>query len=145
MAYPRSQRSRAFKLYRASSGTISITTSWALVDAAYTITLGAQVGDVIEMIFEGSIFPGSAASFFLDYEIGGVRQGDATTGSWKFTMPTGWYSPANPHWFHTVVAPDVSSGTITVKPWVRGQVATTFQSDPRPQWYAKNLGPSSPY
>jgi hypothetical protein len=144
MSYPRFNLSRSFKMYRASSGTLAVGTSWALIDNAYSLSLLAQVGDVIEMVFEGNIVPNAAASIMMDYEIGGVRQGDSTNGSWQTTLNSGWWGPINPRFFHSVVSGDISAGLITIKPWGKGQSAQNFITTPRPLLVVRNLGPVDP-
>lgn len=122
MAYPRSRRSRAHKVTTRTSGNISAvaSTAYTNVDTALDITIGAQVGDMLEVGLSAFAVTvaGSGLGFNACSVVSAAPVNNYATGSLGHAA---WWMPANNpaglsrggSLFYTVVAGDLSSGNVT--------------------------------
>lgn len=158
MAYPRFQRSRAFKVAIKNDANLSISsTTWVAADSSKNVALNAQVGDVLEAVLNCRVnnesvnlrfnvvtmVSGSPVNAF-DVQ-GAYSSGSGGLGGWF--CPTGVYVPiGSPGWW-TVQSGDISNGIVTCQLMVRVDTATTrtVQATVPPLMFAvKNLGPVDP-
>ena len=146
-----------FATSRRTSGSVTMnSTNWANVDTALDLTLGAQVGDVIEVIL--SAFSGNeAVAFGLDAVT--VVSGSPVTSfaTNSAVVPAthegiqawgGVFSAYNNHGgsaFLTLASGDISGGNVVIRLRYRTQLATNktlFALTTLPLVFAaKNLGP----
>lgn len=157
MAYPRSQRSRAFKFSQRTAGNVTITTAALNIDTALDLTLAAQVGDVIEYAIGGSCtaVSGSNANFDVATIVSAAIVNYFGLGMTGKAWP-GWHVtgiaadlPVTGAAWRTLVAGDLSSGNVTLR--LRGYGGGTgshilLASTTSPLTvFARNLGPVSPH
>lgn len=160
MAYPRFQLARGFKLARIASGDFTKTSS-SFVDlsTAVDLTLAGQVGDVVEVgVSMAASNANNSATLCLDavtrvsgaavnFVSGGLLDG---VSGWRQQAPTGGtlmgIIGSHPY---TLVAGDLSAGTVTLRLQTRSNAAgvMTFYADGTSRaivWWVKNLGPVDP-
>lgn len=156
MAYPRTQRSRAFKHVRRTSGNLILNnTAWTNLDTALDLVLSAQIGDVIEAAFSARW---ENEAFGVGIDVHSWVSGAAVTAWSSGVAPTGtglgvraWYGLGGVAYgvggsvMNTLVAGDISAGTVTLRLRFRNAAAgnrTLYASADEPlQFSAKNLGP----
>lgn len=163
MAYPRSQRSRAFKLVNYSAGNLT-TTSTSYTDTTIAdIVLAAQTGDTIEFGVN-LLVSNSGATNLTAIEIATVAAGaalnatpinyfasSAVDGSFRTQNPTAsvmW--PVCGSVMYVLTAGDISiASTVTLRTrWKVNTGTGTITADGpnrRAHLWAKNLGPAAPH
>jgi hypothetical protein len=158
MSYPRFQRSRDFKFrQRTSADIIANSTSWTNLDTALDITLSAETGDAIEcgVSFqaenEASTFRldvGTLVSSAIVNYFGGAVDPGSNYGVSGWTAAGGVAASVSGSVMKTLVAGDLSAGTVTVRLRYRTDTAankTIHAVTARPfQFWTKNLGPQDP-
>lgn len=163
MAYPRSQRSRSHKFARLTSGDLSpsvATTNWTVIHAtAFDLTLPAQVGDTLLCTFSFRMSGGNFTFIDAFTLVGGVPisgvsglgySAGANSGIGAMVMPNGGNGGYGITIPYTLVAGDISAGTVTVRPYHRQNTAgTTFNLFASASAVAlfgiENIGPVSPH
>ena len=160
MAYPRNRRSRAHKFKMGTIGTYAVSgTSWSNLDTATDIVLPAQVGDTIR-VEGGWQYQNEAEYAFMDVATivsSAVVNTFSTQGAESGSSQgiSSWFGTASRDhvvggsWMYTLVASDISTGTVTLRLRKRANGAGTKNipvSAAKPfQWSAENLGPPAPY
>lgn len=160
MTYPRFQRARDFKFLLQTANLTLTSTSWANMPTIAALTLGAQVGDVIEASF-GAYHQNEAAYAWIDAvtEVSAAPVTSFGTGVAALTSTSGagvgaWLAKTGVEGsiggsaFLTLASGDLSSGTVTVRMRYR------FSGSPNKVlavsgggivFAAKNLGPVDPH
>lgn len=165
MAYPRFRQSRAHKfIRRTSSITITATTWTALDTTVLDMVLRGQVGDVIEYYIAGEWAANETAIAFID--VATVVSGSLTNSLAANTTLTEANSSGGRAWlgrasgvggaeasflrpfagsiFYTLLAGDISSGQVTLRPVGRvpsGSRQMQGSATSPAVFAAKNLGP----
>lgn len=158
MSYPRFQRSRDFKFTTRATTNISLPASltYVNVDTALDITLPAETGDVLEVVL--SALSITAAGSGLGYNVCSVVSGSAVNNYASGSIGhSAWWCPANStngsksggSLFYTLVAGDLSAGTVTTRLRYIDDVASGTHSVFASSTLAlmlgvKNLGPKDP-
>jgi hypothetical protein len=146
--------------YKRTSGNITLAASlnvWANVDTGSDLTLNASTGDVIEIVIS-ALLQSAAVETFFDVV---TLVGGSPVNSFGFDAPpqnpgtsfgiAGWYVNQNVQFglsssaFRTLVAGDISSGTVTLRLRYAGTANTArtmsaAASQPFELW-ARNHGP----
>lgn len=163
MAYPRSQRARAFKFAKRTAGNISITSAgfanWTTVDTALNLTLDGQVGDVIECYVNGLLDNAVAE---LRFDVATMNGTTVLNYFGTAVQPNtgegvmGWVASSSPTYYQSLAVPvpkilvagDLMGDTVTLAFRVRhvaGATRLLFGSTTNPLFFvAKNLGPVDP-
>lgn len=160
MSYPRHQLARAFKYFTRTAGSLTLnSTSWAdlpTIGTTWDITLQAQVGDVLEAGITG-VWDNQAVVGALDAAtvVSAAALNNFSTSSATGSGVESWrgdaseaYDAIGGSYFYTVVAGDLSAGTVTVRPRYRTATAankTLYATSDNPlRWWVRNLGPQDP-
>jgi hypothetical protein len=162
MAYPRFRNARAHKVITYSGGSITLnqTAITAVHASALDITLGAQVGDVLEYSFAGRLTSVAQAVGFQAYTVVSGTMTNPFGTPLSATLATaighpGWYNnnvaqllAISGSVFYAVHAGDIVNGAVTARLYyaktsvtARSLEATT---DSQIQVSMKNLGPVDP-
>lgn len=163
MAYPRHRLARAHKFVTRTSGDLTLnSTSWADLPGVGTsldIVLAAQVGDTIEVGVSMALGGNTVYSFMnvativaaavVNYVIA-VPSSSSGAGvkAWQQTGNVASDAGLGGSVMYTLVAGDISAGTVTLRPRYRTGTAANktlngTAADPFHFW-AKNLGPQDP-
>jgi hypothetical protein len=159
--YPAFQPARDFDHKRRTAGNITTgSTNWADVDTGIDIVLNADTDDVIEVGLSALIGT-EAFDIYLDAVtvVSGSPVNSVGAAGAVSTAPppygvSGWYGWSGEEGavgcsvLYTVVAGDLSSGTVTFRlryATQSGSSRTLYAQTNNPlAWYAKNLGPKRP-
>lgn len=160
MTYPRYQAARAFKFFTRVAGSLTLnSTTWAnlpTIGTTWDAVLAAQVGDVIRVEMTG-LFGVEAVEGNLDI-VSIVSAAPVNywggDGGVSSNGVAGWYGPASAYASfggsvrRTLLAGDISAGTVTLRPRYRTATAankTLFASSAATLHFAvDNLGPVDP-
>ena len=160
MAYPRYRAARAHKVFTRSTGDLTLnSTTWAdlpTIGTTWDAVLAAQTGDVIECGVS-AFWNAEAVVGHLDVativSAAAVNYFATAGGASGYGVPN-WAGIANAQsnaggpYLYTLVAADISSGTVTLRLRYRTSAAsnkTLYAQSILPlQFYAKNLGPADP-
>lgn len=160
MGYPRHQRARDFKVFTRTAGSLTLnSTAWAdlpSIGTTWDATLTAQAGDTIEVSLTG-VTGAEAVSNYFDvativsaapanyFATGGSASGQGIPGA-VGQASVNIYFLGN--YMRTLVAGDISAGTVTLRVRYRTNTATDRTifavADVPFQFWAKNLGPQDP-
>lgn len=160
MGYPRHQRARDFKVFTRTSGNLTInSTTWAdlpTIGTTWDAVLTAQTGDVIEVCVTG-ITGAEAVSSYFDvativsaapvnyFATAGGASGQGIPGAVGQALSNIYFLGI---YMRTLVAGDISAGTVTLRLRYRTNTATDrtifATADVPLQFWAKNLGPQDP-
>lgn len=157
MAYPRFRRARAHKFITWTDATTLNSTAWADVPNANVLTLGAQAGDTLEVLFNGS-FSNEGVDTFFDVvtEVGGTPTNSFGTqgaidasgfgiSGWELLASTYYYKSASG--LYTVQSGDISDGKVSLQLRYRTSSASdrtmVFTNSRRAMFAVKNLGPAA--
>jgi hypothetical protein len=161
-SYPRFQRARDFKFFTRTAGDLTInSTTWAnlpTIGTTWDITLTAQVGDTVEVGFSALLSPEAVVAVFDAVTVvsGSLVNSVAsqTTPNDSYEGVAAWFATssvavgAGGVVMYTLLAGDVSAGTVTLRPRYRTSTATNrtlnAATNQPLQFWAKNLGPMDP-
>lgn len=91
-------------------------TSLADVNAAYSKTIAAVAGDLLEVEFEGTFSHSTSSNDFIGLAINISGTGDKTIQRLQAFPASGVSYGMSVRVFHTVVSGDITGGLVTVKP-----------------------------
>lgn len=163
VSYPRHRLARAHKFVTITAGSSTVSgTTWAdlpTIAATADLTLAAQVGDTVELGMSLSWTTGATygamtvATIVSAAAVNHVQGWTSTTGgngvkAWMQTGNVSSDAGLGGAVLYTLVAGDISAGTVTFRPRARILTASTkvmnaTAVDPF-HFYAKNLGPVDP-
>lgn len=159
MSYPRFQLARSHKHFTRSVGNLTLNSStWAdlpTIGTTWDAVLSAQVGDTIEAGVSGVL---GAENVQIHFDVATIVAGVVTnyfgSGTVSNAGVCAWLAEAvqttniGGSAMRTLVAGDISAGTVTLRLRYRGSAATSrtlyASADLFFQFFVKNLGPVDP-
>lgn len=143
MAYPRFIVARRHKhVDSGAHADYTIGTSFADIDTTnLSITIEAQAGDVLVISAQGAITAGGNTANYLTATVNNVVLGGSNGLSMSYGA-SGYENYVAMVKHYTVLAGDIVSGQVTVRPQAKSAISTTLAgSNPPFQFAVENLGP----
>lgn len=152
MAYPRFQRARQVKRVLDTGTDITVGAGWAVLSTTCSVTLAAQVGDVLRVEYGARFTPSAESTFdavtvdgagaIVSYMSGNAGGTYGWAGSWVLAT-AGHRHMIGAFVTIPLVAADLVSGTVTVRVAGKGG-GTLYRSAGGMHLSVQNLGPLDP-